>query len=291
MDQKKTKLVASEERKRMITPEDMEISVRKQCEMLGVNRSGLYYEHASETDYNLELMVLIDEHFTKHPEMGVASMVMYLRKDKHKKCGPKRVRRLMRKMGLMPIYPKPNTSRPNKAHKIYPYLLTDMIVDRPNQVWATDITYIRLKHGFVYLVAIMDWYSRSVLSWRLSNTMDASFCCEALDEALAKYGNPEIFNSDQGAQFTSEAFISRLTARHISISMDGRGRALDNIFVERLWRTVKYQNVYIKGYETIHEAQEGLCEYFDYYNNERRHQSLDYEHPMSVYQQQLVKAA
>lgn len=189
----------------------------------------------------------------------------------------------MRKMGLMPIYPKPNTSRPNKQHRVYPYLLTDLIVDRPNQVWCTDITYIRLNHGFAYLVAIMDWYSRSVLSWRLSNTMDVDFCCEALDEALAKYGVPDIFNSDQGAQFTSEAWISRLKAHQVSISMDGRGRALDNIFIERLWRSVKYQNVYIKGYETMSQAQVGLAEYFRYYNHDRLHQSLDYQRPWDIY--------
>jgi putative transposase len=228
-------------------------------------------------------MELIDEKFTERPDMGVASMVAYLRKDCGKKCGPKRIRRLMRKMGLEAIYPKPNTSKANKAHKIYPYLLRNIAVTRPNQVWATDITYIRLKHGFAYLVVIMDWFSRSVLSWRLSNTLDTRFCCEALDEALSLYGNPTIFNSDQGSQFTSEAFTERLKNRHIAISMDGRGRALDNVFVERLWRTVKYQNVYVKGYETMREAEEGLREYFMLYNHNRRHQSLDYEHPWDVY--------
>ena len=217
-------------------------------------------------------------------------MTAYLR-DIGKHCGPKRVRRLMRMMGLEAIYPKPNTSRANRRHQVYPYLLNDVCVDRPNQVWATDITYIRLRHGFAYLVVVMDWYSRAVLSWRLSNTMDVSFCCEALDEALARYGSPEIFNSDQGAQFTSEAFISRLKAKQISISMDGRGRALDNIFVERLWRTVKYQNIYIKGYETIQEAQEGLTEYFYYYNHNRLHQSLENKRPWKVYTQEVRLAA
>lgn len=274
----------------MLTKDD-EMSLRKQCEILGINRSRLYYEPKGESEYNLELMRLIDERFTARPEMGVATMTAYMRKDKHKKCGPKRIRRLMRQMGLEAIYPKPNTSKPNKAHKIYPYLLNDVVVERPNQVWATDITYIRLNHGFAYLVAIMDWYSRSVLSWRLSNTMDASFCCEALDEALAKYGQPEIFNSDQGAQFTSETFIGRLKAAHVSISMDGRGRALDNVFVERLWRTVKYQNVYVKGYETMQEAQEGLSEYFEIYNHDRRHQSLGDEHPWDVYSGKVKLAA
>ena len=283
MAQKKTALVRIKERKIMIDKDDPKISIRKQCELLSINRSSLSYIHKEENVYNLELMALIDERFTARPEMGVATMTAYLCKDKHKKCGPKRVRRLMRKMCLEPIYPKPNTSKPNKEHKIYPYLLSDISIQRPNQVWATDITYIRLNHGFAYLVAIVDWYSRAVLSWRLSNTMDVSFCCEALDEALSKYQSPEIFNSDQGAQFTSEVFINRLKDKRVSISMDGRGRALDNVFVERLWRTVKYQNIYIKGYETMQETQEGLSEYFTLYNHDRRHQSLDYEHPWDVY--------
>lgn len=258
------------------------MSIREQCALLSINRSGLYYKPEPESAYNIELMNMIDEEFTLHPFMGVPGMTEYLR-DLGKKCGPKRVRRLMRKMGLMPIYPMPNTSRPNKQHMIYPYLLNNVVVERPNQVWSTDITYIRLGHGFAYLTAIIDWYSRGVLSWRLSNTMDASFCCEALDEALAKYGSPEVFNSDQGAQFTCEEFVRRLTERQISISMDGRGRAFDNIFIERLWRTVKYHNVYIKGYETMQEAQQGLAEYFDYYNHGRLHQSLGYKRPWDIY--------
>ena len=232
--------------------------------------------------YNIELMNMIDEEFTKHPHMGVEGMVWYLRKQKKKKCGPKRIRRLMRIMGLMPIYPQPNTSWPNKRREVYPYLLADVPIERPDQVWSADITYIKLRHGFAYLVAIIDWYSRNVLSWRLSNTLDTSFCGEALEEAFS-HGCPEIFNSDQGCQFTSEAFINRLKEKHISISMDGKGRALDNIFVERLWRSVKYENVYIKGYETMQEAQEGLAEYFMYYNHERLHQSLGYRTPAEVY--------
>lgn len=274
----------------MINKIDLTMSMRKQCELLQVNRSGLYYEAKAENSYNVELMHMIDEEFTRHPFMGVPSMTAYL-KDKGKKCGPKRVRRLMRKMGLMAIYPKPNTSRPNKQHAVYPYLLDDVVIDRPNQVWSTDITYIRLRHGYAYLVAIMDWYSRSVLSWRLSNTMDTAFCIEALDEALCKYGSPEIFNSDQGAQFTSIDFINRLKSNHISISMDGRGRAMDNIFIERLWRTVKYQNVYIKGYETMHEASVGLAEFFDYYNHGRLHQSLNNKRPIEVYLNGMEKLA
>lgn len=274
----------------MLGPKDDKMSMRKQCQLLDINRSGLYYKSKGENMYNIKLMHMIDEEFTRHPNMGVPSMTAYLR-DTGKKCGPKRVRRLMRKMGLEAIYPKPNTSKANKQHKVYPYLLRDVVIDRPNQVWSTDITYIRLRHGFAYLVAIMDWYSRSVLSWRLSNTMDVSFCSEALDEALSKYGTPEIFNSDQGAQFTSAEFINRLKNKHISISMDGRGRALDNIFIERLWRTVKYQNVYIKGYETMHQAQQGLSEYFEYYNHERLHQSLGYKRPWNIYIGKLKVAA
>ncbi|MEA3347038.1 MAG: IS3 family transposase [Candidatus Auribacterota bacterium] len=281
---KKTAILDHDTRKQMLDKDDKKISMRKQCDLLGISRSGLYYQKRPENPYNMELMNLIDEEFTRHPFMGVKAMTTHLRKDKGKHCGPKRVRRLMRKMGLMAVYPKRKTSIPNKEHEVYPYLLRDVTIDRPNQVWATDITYIRLRHGFAYLVAIMDWHSRSVLSWRLSNTMDSSFCCEALDEALKLYGAPEVFNSDQGSQFTSEAFISRLKAKHISISMDGRGRVFDNIFVERLWRTVKYQDIYIKGYETMQEVQEGLTKYFHYYNHERRHQSLRELRPWDVYE-------
>lgn len=236
-------------------------------------------------------MNLIDEEFTRHPFLGVEQMAVYLRKEQHKECGVKRIRRLMRQMGLMAVYPKPNTSRCNKQHKIYPYLLSGKKIERVNQVWSTDITYLKLQHGFAYLVAIIDWYSRSVLSWRISNTMDMHFCCEALDETLEKYGKPEIFNSDQGSQFTSEVFTNRLKKQQISISMDGRGRAFDNIFVERLWRSVKYENVYLKGYETILQAQEGLTEYFDYYNHKRFHSSLEQQRPWDVFTHKVRLAA
>lgn len=274
----------------MLDKTDNGMSMRKQTKLLGISRSGLYYEKRGENEYNLLIMNEIDEEFTRHPVLGVPSMVAYLR-DKKICCGPKRVRRLMRKMGLMAIYPKKNTSIPNNQHKVYPYLLKDVKIDRPNQVWCTDITYIRLKHGFAYLVVIMDWFSRSILSWRLSNTLDNKFCCEALAEALYRHGTPEIFNSDQGSQFTSADFIGLLTEKHISISMDGKGRAFDNIFVERLWRTVKYQNVYIKGYETMFEAQEGLTEYFEYYNHGRLHESLEYKRPWAVYSGKVRIAA
>ncbi len=290
MAQKKTALLSYEERKAKLDIKDQDLSMRKQCVLVGINRPNLYYQPRPERSYNVELMNLLDEEFTKHPFMGVEGMVGYLR-DRGYQCGPKRIRRLMRKMNLLPVYPKPNTSRPNRQHVIYPYLLKDVAIERPNQVWSVDITYIRLSHGFAYLVAIMDWYSRGVLSWRLSNTMDKSFCCEALDEALRLYGRPEVFNSDQGSQFTSEDFINRLKAKQISISMDGCGRALDNVFIERLWRSVKYENVYIKGYETMQEAQVGLAEYFHYYNHNRLHRSLEYQRPWDVYLGLLREAA
>ena len=274
--------MSSDERKKLLDKEDKAMSVRKQCELLDISRSGLYYEPKAESKYNIGLMHMIDEEYTEHPNMGVPSMTTFLRGE-GKKCGPKRVRRLMRLMGLEAIYPKPRTTIPDKQHKVYPYLLKDVEITRPNQVWSTDITYIRLKHGFAYLVAIMDWYSRKVLSWRLSNTMDSWFCCEALEEALMFYGTPEIFNSDQGSQFTSNEFIGQLTEKGISISMTGKGRALDNVFIERLWWTVKYHNVYIKGYESIPEAEAGLKEYFEYYNERRAHSSLDDKNPDMVY--------
>jgi len=226
-------------------------------------------------------MNLIDEQFTKMPFYGVPRMTAHLKRLGHG-VGEKRVRRLMRQMGLMAIYPGPKTSKKQPEHKIYPYLLRDVEVTRPNQVWAADITYIRLLRGFAYLVAIMDWFSRYVVAWRLSNTLEAGFCIECLEEAL-EYGNPETFNTDQGSQFTSGEFTKRLLDRKIAISMDGRGRVFDNIFVERLWRSVKYENVYIKGYQTIPEAKMGLAEYFGLYNTERLHESLDYQTPWEVY--------
>lgn len=270
------------DRKKLLDRTDESMSFREQCKLLSISRAGVYYEPKGETRYNIELMHMIDAEYTLHPEMGVPSMTAFLRNE-GKKCGPKRIRRLMRKMGLEAIYPKPRTSVPNKQHKIYPYLLKGVTATQPNQVWSTDITYVKLQHGYAYLVAIMDWYSRKVLSWRLSNTMDVGFCCEALEEALFFYGTPEIFNTDQGSQFTSEAFTCKLKEKGISISMTGTGRALDNVFVERLWRTVKYNNIYIKGYETIPEAQAGLEEYFEYYNGKRPHSSLENKSPDMVY--------
>lgn len=257
--------------------------MRNQCQLLQLNRSSLYYQARPQTAKNRELMRLIDEEYTRHPIKGVGQMLSWLRRDRGKICNHKRVRRLMRKMGLEAIHPKPNTSRANKEHKIYPYLLNGVIANLPNHIWSIDITYIRLEHGFAYLVAIIDWHSRAVLSWRLSNTLSADFCCEALEEAIAEHGCPDIFNSDQGSQFTGESFINILVENKISISMDGRGRAFDNIFVERLWRTVKYEDVYVHGYQTMREAKQGLSHYFKYYNYERFHSSLDDRTPWEYY--------
>jgi putative transposase len=256
--------------------------VRRQCAILGFSRSSWYYEPVPVSERDRMLMNLLDEQYTKTPFYGVRNMTLSMR-DKGIAVGKDHVRTLLRKMGLTAVFPKPNLSKPHPENKIYPYLLRDMDVMRSNQVWCADITYIRLAWGFAYLVAIVDWYSRCVLSWRLSNTLEADFCVEALQEAISGYGTPEIFNTDQGTQFTSQEFIKVLTDNHISISMDGRGRCLDNIFIERLWRTVKYQNVYLKGYQTIPEARAGLKEYFEFYNKKKYHQGLDNKTPWQVY--------
>jgi putative transposase len=246
-----------------------------------MNRSGLYYEPVEDDALTLTLMRLIDEQYTKTPFYGSRKILMFLREAGYA-VNRKRVQRLMQKMGLYGICPGPNTSKREQEHRIWPYLLKGLEIVRPNQVWSTDITYIRLEKGFLYLVAILDWYSRYVLAWRLSNSLEAGFCVEALDEALT-CGRPEIFNTDQGCQFTSEGFTRRLLESDIRISMDSRGRALDNIFVERLWRSVKYEDVYLKGYQTVGEAQEGLARYFAFYNIERYHQSLGYQTPAVVH--------
>jgi len=230
------------------------------------------------------LMKLIDEQYTKTPFYGSRKIVVYLNHLGHG-VNRKRVQRLMRKMEIAGICPGPNTSKRNQGHKVYPYLLKGLKIDKTNQVWSTDITYIRLLNGFVYLVAIIDWYSRYVLAWRLSNSMETSFCVETLEEALKGYGRPDIFNTDQGCQFTSVEFTGALLNREILISMDSKGRALDNIFVERLWRSVKYEDIYLKGYETMSQVQAGLKRYFLFYNNERYHESLSYKTPQQVHYQ------
>jgi len=234
-------------------------------------------------EYECLLLQLLDEKYTRHPFFGTRRMAEYLRGLGHW-VNRKRVQRLMQKLGLAGMAPGPNTSKPHPQHKLYPYLLRGVDVIRPNQVWSTDITYIRLLHGFVYLVAIIDWYSRKVLAWRLSNTMDAGFCVDCLEEAIKNYGAPKVFNTDQGSQFTSASFTGILIEYGITISMDGRGRAFDNIFVERLWRTVKYEDVYLKGYESMPALLLGLTDYFLFYNEERPHQSLGYKTPEVVYQ-------
>jgi putative transposase len=260
------------------------IAIVRQCELAGVTRSTIYAcsrpVEIDETD--LLLCRLIDEQYTRRPFYGSRRMVVFLKQAGHE-VNRKRVQRLMRQMGLAGMAPGPNTSRPHPEHRIYPYRLRGVAVVRPNQVWSTDITYIRLERGFAYLVAIIDWYSRKVLSWRLSNSMEAQFCVDCLEEALRVYGRPEVFNSDQGSQFTSTAFTDVLKREGVTISMDGRGRALDNIFVERLWRTLKYEDIYLKGYVNLPELLLGLTEYFAFYNGERPHQCLGNRPPDEVY--------
>ena len=246
-----------------------------------MNRSSLYYHASEESDQNRRLMRLIDEQYTLAPFYGIRKMTAHL-KGQGEDVNKKRVQRLMRFMGIEAIYQKPKLSLIHPGHKIYPYLLRGVTIDHCNHVWSTDITYIRLKGGFVYLVAILDWYSRYVLSWEISNTMDTEFCMRALENALKK-GSPEIFNTDQGSQFTSNEFTGRLLKEGIRISMDGRGRAFDNIFVERLWRTVKYEEVYLKDYQSLKEATSELKKYFVFYNNDRIHQSLQYKTPLAVF--------
>jgi putative transposase len=258
------------------------LPMTRQCELLALARSSVYYQPAPVSQTDLELMRLIDESHLERPFFGSRRVRDWLEDHGHD-VNRKRVQRLMRLMGLTAIGPKPNTSRPRVGHTVYPYLLGDLTIERANQAWAADITYIPMARGFLYLVAIIDWHSRKVLSWRLSNTMDADFCVEALEEALTRYGTPEIFNTDQGAQFTSAAFTEVLKNASVQISMDGKGRWVDNVFVERLWRSVKYEEVYLRAYETVAEARERLGRYFRFYNAERRHQSLNRQTPDQAY--------
>lgn len=268
-------------------PSNLEISILRQCELLGLPRSSFYYRPKGESSLNLLLTRLLDKQYTRTPYYGSPKMTHWLKAQGYA-VNHKRVERLMRVMGLQAIYPKPNTSKPHPEHKIYPYLLRGVKIDHADQVWSADITYIRMRRGFLYLVAVIDWFSRYVLSWRLSNTLESSFCVEALEMAL-ETKQPEIFNTDQGTQFTSEDFTGILKDRNIAISMDGRGRYLDNIFVERLWRTVKYEEVYLRDYQTPSEAYLGLKNYFEFYNTERFHQSLNYQTPYEVYHFGLKK--
>jgi len=272
---------STEERRRLVEPGHAEISVRRQCDLLGVNRSGLYYQPVGESAENLMLMRLIDEQYTRRPFYGSRRMTVWLHEQGHT-VNRKRVARLMQVMGLEAVYPKPRLSQPGEGHKIYPYLLEGVEVTRINQVWSTDLTYIRMAGGFVYLVAVMDWFSRYVLSWALSETMELGFCLEALRRALRR-GRPEVFNSDQGSQFTSQKYTGELESRGIAVSMDGRGRCLDNIFIERLWRSLKYEEVYLRDYARVPEARTGIGRWFQFYNHERPHQSLGYRTPAGLY--------
>ena len=275
-------------RRAMISVEPT-ISMRKQCELLKVCRSSVYYEPAPTSPEQLALMRRIDELHLKHPFYGSRKLARCLSSE-GKDVNRKLVQRLMRLMGIESVAPKANTSRPAPEHPTYPYLLRNVKICRVNQVWCTDVTYIPMAHGFVYLVAIMDWHSRRVLSWRVSNTLDPAFCVEALQEALSSFGTPEIFNTDQGAQFTAEAFTDVLHEHGVKISMDGRGRAMENVMVERLWRNIKYEEVYLHAYESVTEARTGLGRYFDFYNLDRPHQALGYQTP-DAFHRGLQKAA
>ena len=270
-----------ERRREAVDRRHQSLSIVRQCRLLDISRSGLYYQPKGISEEDLTLMKLIDHQYLATPFYGARKIAVWL-KSQSCNVNRKRVRRLMRLMGLKAIYRRPRVSKPGAGHKIYPYLLNGMKINRPNQVWAADITYIPMARGFLYLVAIIDWYSRYVLSWRLSNTLDAGFCIEALEEALRK-GKPEIFNTDQGSQFTSEAFTGILKEHGIKISMDGKGSYNDNLFIERLWRTVKYEEVYLKAYQNAKEARVGLSNYFLFYNLERLHQGLGYRIPAEVF--------
>ena len=270
------------QRRAMIDREEPKLSLVRQCALLGLSRSSLYYLPTEAGAEDLELMALIDRQYLKTPFYGSRRMTAWLRIQGHQ-VNRKRVRRLMQVMGLEAIYRRPNTSKPSPGHKVYPYLLRGLEINRVNQVWAADITYIPMARGFLYLVVIMDWYSRYVLAWRLSNTLEVDFCVATLEEALSK-GRPEIFNTDQGSQFTSEAFTGMLLAQGIQVSMDGRGRCMDNVFVERLWRSIKYEEVYLKAYQNGTEARRGIRAYLAFYNHERPHQALTYQTSGQVFQ-------
>lgn len=276
----------------LIEPKHTQLSIVRQCDLLNLSRATYYRntDWASESEENLDLMTLIDEEYTRHPFYGSRKMRDYLKRLGHK-VNRKRIQRLMRKMGIRSVAPSPNTSRPSQEHKVYPYLLNGLEITRANQVWCTDITYIRLAGGFVYLVAVMDWYSRKVLSWEVSACMDDSFCVSALERALRLYPKPEIFNTDQGSQFTGSAFTGVLKKNHIKISMDGKGRCMDNIFIERLWRSVKYEEVYLNEYATTEHLRKALRKYFHFYNTERPHQTFNGATPFEIYTQTKTKAA
>jgi putative transposase len=261
------------------------LSLSRQCQLLGLNRAALYYQAAQVDAYQLELMALLDRQYLRTPFYGSRRMTAWLQTQGHA-VNRKRVQRLMQRMGLAVIYQRPRTSRPAPAHRIYPYLLRGLRIERVHQVWAADITYIPMARGFLYLVAVMDWVSRYVLAWRLSNLLEASFCIEALEEAL-RQGRPAIFNTDQGSQFTDAGFTGVLRGHGVAISMDGRGRFADNIFVERLWRSLKYEEVYLKAYENVAQARRGIAAYLEFYNHQRLHQALGYRTPRQLLEEGL----
>ena len=275
------------DRRHLVDMGHPDISINKQCELLQVSKGALYYQPRPIDPYTLSLMDLIDKQHTRTPFYGSRRLQAWLNQQGYK-INRKRVQRLMRLMRIEAIYPKPKLSKRNEEHKIYPYLLRDVEIKRPNHVWSTDISYIRIGKGFVYLTAVIDWFSRYVLSWRLSNTLDNTFCVDALEDAL-NISKPEIFNTDQGCQYTAANFLKPLQENHIQISMDSRGRALDNIFVERLWRTVKYEEVYLKDYQTVKDAQSSLKQYFEFYNKERLHQALQYKTPEFIYWEKFAE--
>lgn len=271
-----------EDRRKMINLQDSYFSITEQCNLLSINRSSYYYQPKGLSAEDLEIMNVIDETYTAHPYYGSRRMSKYLQ-TKGYDVGRKALRRYYSIMGLAAVYPKMNLSKRNQAHKVYPYLLNGLEITRPNHVWSTDITYIRMFQGFVYLVAIIDWYSRYILSWRVSISLEGEFCVAALEEAMEKYGKPEIFNTDQGVQFTSENFTNTLKQAGVQISMDGKGRALDNIFIERFWRSLKQEKIYLIILNTVQEAKNAINNYMGFYNTERMHQSLEYSTPETVY--------
>jgi putative transposase len=274
------------ERRAMIERENPVLPIAQQCRLLAVSRSAVYRKPVEVSAEDLAIMALIDRQYLVRPYYGSRRMMAWLATQGHL-VNRKRVRRLMRLLGLVAIYQRPNTSKPAAAHKLYPYLLSGLAIERVNQVWCSDVTYIPMAKGFLYLVVVMDWVSRTVLAWRLSNTLSAEFCVEALEEALARYGRPEIFNTDQGSQFTSDDFTGTLKRHGVTISMDGKGRCMDNIFVERLWRSLKYEEVYLNAYATAAEAKAGIGAWLSFYNQERQHQSLGYRTPQQIYQESL----
>ena len=274
------------DKKAMISPNHSQLSIQKQCELIHLPRSSYYSQRclAIETKKNLTLMEMMDKEYTRHPFLGSRKLRDYLRRQ-GRQVNRKRVQRLMQKMGIMSVAPKPNTSLGNKAHPVHPYLLRDLTINRVNQAWCMDITYIKLKGGFVYLVAVMDWHSRKVLSWELSNSMDSNFCVNTLERAIRLHGTPEIFNTDQGSQYTSEIHTERLKNKGITISMDGKGRATDNICIERFWRSAKCERIYLNEYESLPELRADVADYIEFYNNRRFHETLAYKKPMNVYKE------